>query len=50
MSDQNNHSKLFKYFLYFFLTGNSYFNEATDNFMKELVDFNSRKDFDKMMG
>jgi len=27
----------------------SFFNDAQDNFLKELVDFNSRDDFDKFM-
>ena len=27
----------------------TYFSEAKDNFLKELIDFNSRDDFDKFM-
>ena len=28
----------------------SYFNDAKDNLLKELIEFNSRDDFDKFMG
>ena len=49
MINKVSYSKTILAKLYVFI-GKSYFNDATDNFMKELVDFNSRRDFDKMMG